>query len=89
MALGANQGSVPRMFLLQSLRLAAAGIAIGLAGAFVLTRLIAGMLFQVKPADPLTFACASAALLGAALAASGIPAFRASRVDPVDALRGD
>jgi ABC-type lipoprotein release transport system permease subunit len=47
------------------------------------------MLFHVKAADPLTFVCSAFALLVAALAATGIPAFRASRINPVEALRGD
>ena len=89
MALGAQQASVPGMFLKESLVLASFGIGTGLAAALGLTRLISSLLFQVKAADPLTLVCASAALLAAAVAASCIPALRASRIDPIVALRGD
>jgi ABC-type antimicrobial peptide transport system permease subunit len=64
-----------------------AGLAVGVAAAFGLTRLLNAQLFGVKPSDPLTFAAVPAILLVVALAAACIPALRASRVDPLVALR--
>jgi len=87
MALGAGQGNVLRMILNQGLRLAAMGVVLGLAASFGLTRLMSGLLFGVKPSDPETFVFVTAALLMVALAACWIPAWRATRVDPVIALR--
>ena len=67
--------------------LAVAGAAIGLAGALVLSRWIGSLLFEVKPADPLTFIAVTILLIGAAVAACYIPGRRAMRVDPMVALR--
>jgi putative ABC transport system permease protein len=89
MALGAQRGDVLRMVVRQALLLAAAGIVIGGTGAFALTQLMTGLLFQVTPGDPLTFATVSAILAGVALLASYIPGRRATRVDPVIALRSE
>jgi putative ABC transport system permease protein len=86
-ALGAGRGNVLRMILSQGFRLALIGAGLGLAACFVLTRLMTGLLFGVKPLDPLTFVLVTAALLAVALAACWIPAHRATRVDPVAALR--
>jgi predicted permease len=86
-ALGAETGNVLRMILGQGLRLAVTGVALGLAASFGLTRLMSGLLFGVKPSDPETFVLVTAALLVVALAACWIPAWRATRVDPVIALR--
>ncbi len=87
MALGAARGRVLRLVLGQGMRLAVLGIGIGLLGAFLLTRLIASQLYAVRATDPLTFT-AVALLLGAvALFANLLPALRATRVDPVVALR--
>jgi ABC-type antimicrobial peptide transport system permease subunit len=86
-ALGAGRGNVLRMILSQGFRLALIGVGLGLAASFVLTRLMTGLLFGVKPSDPLTFVLVTAALLAVALAACWIPAHRATRVDPVVALR--
>jgi putative ABC transport system permease protein len=86
-ALGAGQGSVLRMILNQGLRLAVIGVGLGLAASFALTRLMAGLLFGVKPSDPGTFVFVTVALMVVALAACWVPAWRATRVDPVIALR--
>jgi predicted permease len=88
-ALGANRGSILSMVLVQVLRLTLAGIAAGLAASFALTRLLNAELFEVNPLDPLTFAAVPLILLGVALAAACLPARRASRLDPLVALRHD
>jgi predicted permease len=87
MALGAGRGDVLRLILGQGTRLVLIGIAIGIAGSLALTRLMASELFMVSATDPLTFAGVSVALILVALAACFIPARRASRVDPMVALR--
>jgi predicted permease len=89
MALGAPQAAVRRQFLGHGLRLTAVGVALGLAGAAGLTRLMKALLFGVTPLDPLTYAVGTAALLAAALAAAYLPARRATNVSPMDALRVD
>jgi putative ABC transport system permease protein len=89
MALGADPRSVQRLVVAQGMAVALAGAAAGLAGAFLLTRLMAGLLYGVRPGDPLTFAAMAVALLGVALAASWIPARRAARIDPMRALRAE
>jgi len=86
-ALGAARGNVLRMILNQGFRLALIGVGLGLAASFALTGLMTGLLFGVKPSDPQTFILVTAALLNVALAACWIPAHRATRVDPVVALR--
>ena len=87
MALGAHRGDVIRMIVRESLTAVLAGMAAGLAAALALSRLVEGMLFGVAPRDPLTFVLAACAMLAVALAASALPARRASRVDPTTALR--
>ncbi len=87
MALGAQRADVLGMVVRQGLTLALAGIAIGLAAAALLTRLMAGMLYGVAPFDPLTFAAVGAILLLVSLAASCAPAWRAARLDPMRTLR--
>jgi putative ABC transport system permease protein len=86
-ALGAAPGSVLRIVISEALLLVGAGICLGLAGSFALTRLIAAQLFQTKTTDPATFAAVCAVLLAAAGVASYVPARRALRVDPAIALR--
>jgi putative ABC transport system permease protein len=87
MALGAEKNDVLRMVIGQGLKLALIGAAIGILGALVLTRFLSSLLYGVKPTDPLTFVAVSLILLAVALAACYIPARRASKVDPMVALR--
>jgi putative ABC transport system permease protein len=90
MALGATPADVIRLVLGQGIRLAAVGVTVGLAGAFMLmraTRAIAAQLYGVDAQDPLTFVALSATLTMVALFACYIPARRAIRVDPITALR--
>lgn len=89
MALGANPSDVLRMVALQGLTLIAIGIAGGLVGALVLSRVISSMLFEVGALDPLTLAGACLVLGLAAFAACMLSAFRATRIDPIVALRGN
>ena len=86
-AMGAQPADVLRLILGQGARLAAYGIALGLAAAFALTRLMANLLFEVKPADAWTFAAISLLLGAVALLASYLPSRRAMAIDPVAALR--
>jgi putative ABC transport system permease protein len=87
MALGASRSAVLRMILSQGGKLAAAGVLIGLAASFALTRLMNAMLFGVSSSDPFTFAAVATLLAVVALAACYIPARRAMHVDPMEALR--
>ncbi len=87
MALGAQRLHVLRMVLRDGARMTLAGAAVGLVAALGLTRLMASMLFGVKPTDPITFAVVAAGLCGIALFACYLPARRAMRVDPMVALR--
>ena len=86
-ALGAQRADVLKQVLTEGARLATVGLALGLAGSLAATRLIATLLFGVKPTDPLTFAAVAAILASVTLAACYIPARRATRVDPIVALR--
>ena len=87
MALGASQGNVLGMVVAQALALSLIGTGLGLAGAFGLTRLLSSLLYDVRPTDPLTFAAAPLVLVGVSALASYIPARRATKVDPCEALR--
>jgi putative ABC transport system permease protein len=87
MALGAAPGSVFRLIVGHGLRLSAAGVAIGVAASFGLTRAMTSMLVGVKATDPATFTAMAALFLIIAAIASGLPARRAARVDPLVALR--
>jgi ABC-type antimicrobial peptide transport system permease subunit len=88
-ALGARHGEVTRMFVGHGLRLAAIGVACGVAAALALTRVMSSLLFDVRAIDPLTYGAVSLGLVGAAVLASAIPALQAATVDPVDALRAE
>jgi ABC-type antimicrobial peptide transport system permease subunit len=87
MALGAARGRVLRLVVAQGMALATVGIVIGLAGSFGLTRLLANQLYAVTPTDPATFVTVALVLGAIALAATLVPALRATKVDPVVALR--
>jgi putative ABC transport system permease protein len=89
MALGANANGVAALVMQQGLAVAVAGIALGLAGAAASTRLIASWLYGITPLDPRTFAASAVGMLAIAAAASYLPARRASRVDPIVALRAE
>jgi putative ABC transport system permease protein len=88
-ALGAQAQAVRRMFVGQGLTLAGVGVAIGLGAAFAVMRLISSLLFEVTPGDPLTYGVVSLTLVTATALASYMPARRATRVDPIEALRAE
>ena len=87
MALGAGRSDVLALVMRRAVALTATGIAIGLAAAFAVTRMLGSLLFEIDPHDPLTFGGIAVLLALIALAASYVPAYRATRVDPVVALR--
>jgi putative ABC transport system permease protein len=89
MALGAARRNVLSMVMGQGLLLVGIGMAIGVAGAVALTRLITSQLFGVKPTDPATFTMVAVLLVGVAMLATLVPALRATRVDPIVALRDE
>ncbi|MBV8844833.1 MAG: ABC transporter permease [Bryobacterales bacterium] len=89
LALGADPAAVKGMFLRQGLILSAFGCGVGIVGAMALSRLMASLLFGVKPLDPVTYAVMPAVLLAAAAVACYLPARRAAAVDPVETLRAE
>jgi ABC-type antimicrobial peptide transport system permease subunit len=89
MALVAGTTDVIVMVIGEGARLSIAGIVIGIAAAFALTRLASGLLYGVAPADPLSFVISAAVLLAIALLSSYLPARRAAEVDPLVALRSE
>jgi len=88
-ALGADRTALRTMVVRQGLVMTLAGVAFGLAAAAALTRVMASLLFEISPVDPLTYLAVSAGLLAAAAAASFVPAYKASGVNPVNALRAE
>jgi ABC-type antimicrobial peptide transport system permease subunit len=89
MALGATAGAVRRQVVMQGTRVVLVGAVVGIAAAFVATRWLANLLFEVKPVDPIAFAVMSAMMIAIGMLASYVPARRASSVDPMHALRGE
>ena len=89
MALGATTRTVRRQILTDTLRLALAGVGLGMLASALLARVIATLLYGTSPADPVTFAGTAALQIAVAAIAGFIPALRASRVDPITALRMD
>jgi len=87
MAIGGSRGAVVQLVLVRAARLAAIGICAGLAGALLLARLIASLLYGITPFDPLTLASVSILLASVALAASCGPAVRGAKANPMDSLR--
>ena len=87
LALGARRRGIVSMVVGQGMLLALAGIVVGIGAALALTRLMASLLYDVKPNDPWTFTAAAALLSGTALFASWLPALRAPTIDPLRALR--
>jgi ABC-type antimicrobial peptide transport system permease subunit len=89
MALGAQERSVVGLVIRHAMLLVAAGLACGTIAALLLSKTMATMLFNVAPTDPTTFATVAAVLAGVAMLASYLPARRATRVDPIIALRAE
>ncbi len=89
MALGAQRGDLLRLVVGRGMKLAGLGVGLGLIGSLALTRVMAGLLFDVQPTDPLTFLSVASLLLLIALLACYLPARRATRIDPLEALRCD
>lgn len=89
MALGAGRGSLLRLVMGRSMALSLGGLALGLVGALALSRVLSSQLYGVSPTDPGTFALVAATLAGVSFVAGYVPAFRATRIDPVRALRSE
>jgi putative ABC transport system permease protein len=88
-AIGASSSAMIRLIVGQAVVLAAVGVAIGLAGAFALTRVIGSLLFETNPLDAVTFAASAVVLLSIAVLSSYLPARRALRIDPTIAMRSE
>ncbi len=89
LALGAEEGQVLRMVMGEGARLVLSELLIGGVASVMLSRLLSGLLFEIEPTDPVTFVAVGAVLAGVALLAAFVPARRATRVDPIDALRAE
>jgi putative ABC transport system permease protein len=89
LALGATRADVLRLVVGQGVILTIVGLAIGLAGSYAAGRVLAAMLFQISPRDPATFGVLAALLGGVAVLASAVPGWRATRIDPITALRSE
>jgi putative ABC transport system permease protein len=89
MALGAEGRDVLRTLIGEGLRLAMAGVVLGVIGALLISRLLSTMLFQISPTDPMTFVSVAAVLTAVALLACYVPARRATRVNPLTALQSE
>jgi predicted permease len=89
MALGADRGEVLKLVMSHGLTLTFIGAGIGLAGSLALTRVFTSLLYGIRPTDPLTYLCVSFLLVGVSALATFIPAHRASKVDPMEALRSE
>jgi putative ABC transport system permease protein len=89
MALGAQGGSVVTMVVRQAMLLAGAGLLVGLVAALALSRTMTTLLFEMSPTDPVIFASVTGMLACVAFLASYLPARRAARVDPIEALRAE
>jgi ABC-type antimicrobial peptide transport system permease subunit len=87
MALGAQRSDVLRMIVRRGFTLALVGVVAGIAIAAAATRLLSGMLYGIRATDPLTFAATAGLFLLVSIAASGVPAYRAARMDPMKSLR--
>jgi putative ABC transport system permease protein len=87
MALGAERSNVLKLVMGHGFKLTLIGVGLGIGGSFAATRYLSSLLYGVKPTDPITFAAVSAVLVTVALVASYIPARRATRIDPMVALR--
>jgi putative ABC transport system permease protein len=87
--MGASPRNVLGLVVGKGMLLAGAGVVLGVGGAWLLTRSMQAVLFDIRPSDPVTFVQVVAVLLGASLLASWLPARRALRIDPVNALRAD
>jgi ABC-type antimicrobial peptide transport system permease subunit len=88
-ALGANRGDILRLVVRQGVELAAIGLTIGLAGSFLAARILEDVLYDVKPTDPMTYGAVAGFLGLATLAASYVPARRATKIDPMTVLKSE